>query len=270
MNFIDLYPLAAAAVSTDTAVGIILSLVTLTILEIVLGIDNVIFIAILAGKLPEHERDKARNIGLGLALVMRVLLLMSLSYVIALKDPIYTIDLPAYGIDDKPFGITVRDIVLFAGGIFLLYKSTHEIHNSLEGEEHHGEGTKVHAAFGPIVGQIILLDLVFSLDSVITAIGMASQIWVMIAAVVISMIFMLAFSGWVAGFVNNHPTVKMLALAFLMLIGFTLVIEGFHVHVPKGYIYFAMAFSVAVESLNLIAKGRKKQGEPVHLRKAIE
>ena len=229
---------------------------TLTVLELVLGIDNIVFISILAGKLPHEQQSRARYIGLGLALVMRVILLFSLSWVIGLTAPLFTV-----------FGqeISGRDLVLLIGGLFLIGKSTHEIHGSLEGEEGH-KTTKVYASFVGVLVQIALLDIVFSLDSVITAVGMVDRIEIMIAAVVVSIVFMMAFAKPIGEFVQKHPTVKMLALSFLLLIGVTLIAEGFDRHIPKGYIYFAMAFSVLVEVLNM--RLRKTKDEPVHLRDA--
>jgi predicted tellurium resistance membrane protein TerC len=227
-------------------------------LELVLGIDNIVFISILAGKLPPEQQSKARYIGLGSALVMRVILLFSLSWVIGLTAPLFT----ALGKE-----ISGRDLVLLIGGLFLIGKSTHEIHGSLEGEE--GRKTaKVYASFAGVLVQIALLDMVFSLDSVITAVGMVDQIEIMIAAVVISILFMMAFAEPIGAFVQKHPTVKMLALSFLLLIGVTLIAEGFDRHIPKGYIYFAMAFSVLVEILNL--RLRKLKTEPVHLHTAYD
>jgi predicted tellurium resistance membrane protein TerC len=225
---------------------------TLTVLELVLGIDNIIFISILSGKLPEEQQPRARFIGLGLALGMRVLLLLSLSWIIGLTEPLFSV----VGKD-----ISGRDLVLLLGGLFLIAKSTHEIHGSLEGEEGHAS-KKVYSSFASVIVQITLLDIVFSLDSVITAVGMVNNIWIMIAAVVISIIAMMLFAGPIGGFVQRHPTVKMLALAFLLLIGVTLVAEGFHQHIPKGYIYFAMAFSVLVEVLNIRLR---KKAPPVQL-----
>jgi predicted tellurium resistance membrane protein TerC len=221
---------------------------TLTVLELVLGIDNVIFISILSGKLPEKDQPKARFIGLTLALVMRVILLFSLTWVMTLTEPLFGI-----------FGqkVSGRDLILLIGGLFLIGKSTHEIHGSLEGEE--GEASrKVYAGFAGVIVQITLLDIVFSLDSVITAVGMVDNIWIMIAAVVISIIAMMLFAGSIGAFVQRHPTIKMLALAFLLLIGVTLIAEGLHQHIPKGYIYFAMAFSVLVEVLNMRLRKRAK------------
>lgn len=225
---------------------------TLTVLELVLGIDNIVFISILAGKLPAEQQSKARYIGLGLALIMRVILLFSLSWVIGLTNPLFTV-----------FGqaISGRDLVLLIGGLFLIGKSTHEIHGSLEGEEGN-KSTKVYASFAGVLVQIALLDIVFSLDSVITAVGMVDRIEIMIAAVVVSIVFMMAFAGTIGAFVQKHPTVKMLALSFLLLIGVTLIAEGFDQHIPKGYIYFAMAFSVLVEILNMRLR---KKAEPVKL-----
>lgn len=231
---------------------------TLTVLELVLGIDNIVFISILAGKLPPEQQSKARYIGLTLALVMRVLLLFSLSWVIGLTAPWFTI-----------FGqeISGRDLVLLLGGLFLIAKSTHEIHGSLEGEEGHASA-RVYSSFASVIIQIMLLDIVFSLDSVITAIGMVNNLPIMIAAVIVSIIFMMAFAGKIGSFVQRHPTVKMLALSFLLLIGVTLIAEGFEQHIPKGYIYFAMAFSVVVEMLNL--RLRKAKTLPVKLHNAYD
>jgi predicted tellurium resistance membrane protein TerC len=227
---------------------------TLTVLELVLGIDNIVFISILAGKLPAGQQSKARYIGLALALVMRVILLFSLAWVIGLTAPLFSV------IGEE---ISGRDLVLFLGGLFLIAKSTHEIHGSLEGEEGHA-GAKVFSSFVSVIIQIMLLDIVFSLDSVITAVGMVSDLRIMIAAVVIAILFMMAFSGVIGRFVAKHPTVKMLALAFLILIGVTLIAESLDQHIPRGYIYFAMAFSVFVEMLNL--RLRKPKAPPVHLR----
>jgi predicted tellurium resistance membrane protein TerC len=226
---------------------------TLTALELVLGIDNVVFISILAGKLPSDQQKKARTVGLALAMLMRVALLFSLSWIISLKAPLFAV-----------FGnqISGRDLVLIAGGLFLLGKSTHEIHQKLEGDEEHGS-TRVKSSFISVITQILLLDIVFSLDSVITAVGMVDEIGIMIAAVVVAVLFMMAFAGPISNFVERHPTVKMLALSFLLLIGMTLIADGFDQHIPKGYIYFAMAFSVFVEMLNL--RLRKSRAAPVKL-----
>ena len=223
---------------TDPQVWI--ALATLTALEIVLGIDNVVFISILAAKLPLNQQEKARRIGLALAMLIRIALLYSLAWVIRLTAPLFTV-----------FGqeISGRDLILIFGGLFLLAKSTHEIHQKLEGDEGHASA-RVHPSFRSVIIQILLLDIVFSLDSVITAIGMVKQLGIMIAAVVIAVGFMLVFAGPISGFVERHPTVKMLALSFLLLIGVTLIAEGFDQHFPKGYVYFAMAFSMFVEVLN--------------------
>ncbi len=231
-----------------------IALVTLLALEIVLGVDNIVFISILAGKLPESDRKRARTMGLSLALITRILLLLSISWVIGLTAPLFSV----LGKE-----ISGRDIILILGGLFLIAKSTHEMHQRLEGEE--GESsTRVAASFKGVIVQILLLDIVFSLDSVITAVGMVDRIEIMIAAVVLAMGVMLASAGSIAGFVERHPTVKMLALAFLLLIGTTLIAEGIDQHIPKGYIYFAMAFSLFVETLNLRAK--KAATKPVHVR----
>jgi predicted tellurium resistance membrane protein TerC len=228
---------------------------TLTVLEIVLGIDNIVFISILSGKLPVAQQDRARLVGLGLAMVMRILLLFSLSWLIHLTAPLFTV----VGQD-----ISGRDLVLVLGGLFLIAKSTHEIHNNLEGQEGDIVG-RVAPSFTSVLVQIMLLDIVFSLDSVITAMGMVEQIEIMIAAVVVAVGFMMLFSRPISSFVARHPTVKMLALGFLLLIGVTLIAEGFDQHIPKGYIYFAMAFSVMVELLNL--RARKAHAEAVKLRR---
>jgi len=225
-----------------------IGLLTLTVLEIVLGIDNIVFISILSGKLPQENQKKARQLGLALALVTRVLLLLSLNWVMSLTSPIFTI---------LTQEISGRDLILLIGGLFLIYKATTEIHEKLEGENHDTE-VKGRVTFSGVIVQILLLDIVFSLDSVITAVGMASHIGVMISAVIISVIIMLFAAESISKFVNNHPTVKMLALSFLVLIGVTLIAEGLDQHIPKGYIYFAMAFSVLVEMLNLRMKKKSK------------
>ena len=230
-----------------------IAFLTLTALELVLGIDNVIFISILAGKLPNDQQKKARNIGLLLAMITRIGLLFCISWIIRLTAPLFTV---------LHQEISGRDIILIVGGLFLLAKSTHEIHSKLEGDEGHGS-IRVAPSFSSVIVQILLLDIVFSLDSVITAVGMANQLGIMIAAVVISVIFMVLFAGPISAFVQRHPTVKMLALSFLLLIGVTLIAEAFDRHIPKGYIYFAMAFSVFVEMLNL--RLRKPKVKPVHL-----
>ena len=232
---------------------------TLLALEIVLGIDNIIFISILAGKLPEEQQPRARFIGLGLALFIRVALLFSLSWVIGLTAPLFRV----LGQE-----ISGRDLILIGGGLFLLAKATYEIHESLEGEEGHASRS-VRASFVSVIIQIILLDAVFSLDSVITAIGMVDQVGLMITAVVIAIGFMMLFAAPVGSFVNRHPTIKVLALSFLLLIGLTLLVEAFDVHVPKGYIYFAMGFSVFVEMLNMRLR-KKSQPVKLHERYAPE
>ena len=230
-----------------------IAFVTLLGLEIVLGIDNVVFISILAGKLPAAQQPKARYVGLGLAMFMRIALLFSISWVIRLTAPLFAV-----------FGheISGRDLILIVGGLFLLAKATREIHQKLEGEEGHAS-VRVKPSFSSVIIQILLLDIVFSLDSVITAVGMVDDISIMISAVVIAVAFMMVFAAPISNFVERHPTFKMLALSFLLLIGFTLIAEGWDRHIPKGYIYAAMAFSVFVEALNL--RLRKPSGEPVKL-----
>ena len=231
-----------------------LALVTLTVLEIVLGIDNVIFISILVQRLPAATRDKARVIGLGLAMGMRILLLFGITFIIGLTQPLFTIL-------DNPF--SWRDVILIGGGLFLLWKSTTEIHTSLEGEEEVA-GAPGSATFGGVLVQIVLLDIVFSLDSVLTAVGMVDELPIMVAAVVIAVGVMLFASGPLSRFVHKHPSVKVLALSFLLLIGVTLIADGFGLHIDKAYIYAAMGFSVFVEALNL--RRRSKQAKPVELR----
>ncbi|MFC3561073.1 TerC family protein [Pedobacter jamesrossensis] len=243
-----------------------ISLLTLTVLEIVLGIDNIVFISILSGKLPANQQKKARQLGLGLAMITRVLLLLSLSWIMTLTSPLFNMG-SWIGITNgdwfEKLAISGRDLILITGGLFLIYKSTHEIHNKLEGEED-GEGNAKGHSFWPTIVQILILDVVFSLDSVITAVGMADHIEIMIAAVVIAVIIMMFSAGAISEFVNNHPTVKMLALSFLLLIGVSLLAEGLDQHIPKGYVYFAMAFSVLVEMLNL--KMKKNSKKPIKLR----
>jgi predicted tellurium resistance membrane protein TerC len=230
---------------------------TLLMLEIVLGVDNIIFISILAGKLPRNQQARARLLGLGMAMISRILLLFSLSWVIGLTAPLFSIFSKE---------ISGRDLVLLIGGLFLIWKATHEIHQKLEGEEGHASA-KVAPTFASVIVQILLLDVVFSLDSVITAVGMVSQIGIMISAVVLAIAFMMFFAGSIAGFVDRHPTVKMLALSFLLLIGLTLIAEGWDQHIPKGYVYFAMGFSMFVEMLNLRQKQKVK---PVQLHEPYE
>ena len=229
---------------------------TLTALEIVLGVDNVVFISILAGKLPIEQREKARRLGLGLAMFVRILLLMSIAWVIRLTAPLFSV---------LTQEISGRDLILLIGGLFLLAKSTHEMHSQLEGEEGHSSA-RVAASFASVIIQILLLDIIFSLDSVITAVGMADDLGVMVTAVIVAVGFMLVFSGSVSRFVDKHPTVKMLALSFLLLIGVSMVAASLAFHIPKGYIYFAMAFSLFVEVLNI--RLRKTRQAPVHLHTA--
>ncbi|HKI02867.1 MAG TPA: TerC family protein [Thermoanaerobaculia bacterium] len=231
----------------------LIALLTLTVLEIVLGIDNVIFISILAGKLPQEQQAKARRVGLGLAMFLRIGLLASLAWMVKLTSPLFTV------LREE---ISGRDLILLIGGVFLLFKATREIHERLEGEEGHAS-TRVAASFSSVIIQILLLDIVFSLDSVITAVGMANQLPVMITAVVVAVGVMMFAAGPIGEFVARHPTVKMLALSFLLLIGMSLIAEGLDHHIPKGYVYFAMGFSVFVEMLNL--KMGKSKTKPVHL-----
>jgi predicted tellurium resistance membrane protein TerC len=243
-----------------------ISLLTLTILEIVLGIDNIIFISILSGKLPENQQKKARQVGLALAMITRVLLLLSLTWIMKLTAPLFNVgewvDLtnPEWL---AQLAISGRDLILIIGGLFLIYKSTHEIHEKLESADEKETKGKIYSFTG-VIFQILLLDIVFSLDSVITAVGMAEHVEIMIAAVIIAVVIMMLSASAISKFVNNHPTVKMLALSFLLLIGVSLLAEGFDQHIPKGYIYFAMAFSILVEMLNL--KMNKTKKKPVKLR----
>jgi predicted tellurium resistance membrane protein TerC len=235
-----------------------LAFATLTALEIVLGIDNIIFISILVGRLPRAVQKRARTIGLALAMITRILLLLSITWVMSLSADLF-------GIGDLSF--SGRDLILIGGGLFLLAKSTLEIHSGLEGAQEQHDGGKAGATFTSVIVQIAIIDIVFSLDSVITAVGMADHVEVMIAAVVVAVLVMMFLAGPIGEFVDRHPTIKMLALSFLILIGMALVGEGFEFHIPKGYIYFAMAFSVAVEMLNI--RVRKKL-EPVKLRKKLD
>ena len=227
---------------------------TLTALELVLGIDNIIFISILVDKLPKEKQELARRIGLFLAMFMRIALLLLRSWIVGLTEPVLTL----FG-----YGVSGRDLILIAGGLFLIWKSTGEVHQLLEGEEG-SESAKVASSFAGVIAQIIVIDLVFSLDSIITAVGMVSEVGVMIAAVVASVGLMMLFAKSIGEFVSNHPTIKMLALSFLVVVGVVLIADGFGHHVPKGYIYFAMAFSVGVEMLNI--RLRKKAAKPVDLR----
>jgi len=235
-----------------------IALVTLTALEIVLGIDNIVFISVLTGRLPEDQRQKGRMIGLALAMIMRIVLLLFLAWIVKLTAPLFT----AFGNE-----ISGRDLILIIGGLFLLAKATHEIHHNLEGIEGEEE-VKVHATMGSVLFQVMLLDIVFSLDSVITAVGMADHVQVMVIAIVLAVVFMMVFAKPIGEFVEQHPTVKMLALSFLLLVGMALVADGLEFHIPKGYIYFAMGFSVFVEMLNLRLKKRMKP-KPVKLRKSM-
>jgi len=225
----------------------LISLLTLSILEIVLGIDNIIFISIIAGKLPREKQAKARAIGLMLALIMRVALLFSISWIVRMKDPVFFIG---------DFGVTGRDIILFAGGVFLLYKTTMELHNKVQGYDEEGMNIKKNT-FKAIVLQIVLIDIVFSFDSILTAVGLVSNLLIMILAVVIAMIIMIVFSGKVSDFINKNPTIKVLALSFLLMIGMVLILEACHQHVDKKIIYISIAFSLLVETLNITM--RKKQ-----------
>ena len=235
-----------------------IALATLTALEIVLGVDNIIFISILVSRLPEQQRNRARIIGLGLAMGTRILLLLSLAWIMTLTEPWFTV---------MGKGISGRDLILIGGGLFLLWKSVHEIHNSLEGGGEEGRHAAVQAGFGAVLIQIAIIDIVFSLDSVITAVGMVDQVAVMIVAIVIAVLVMMFAAKGIGDFVDRHPTIKMLALSFLIMVGMALVAEGFNFHVPKGYIYFAMAFSVAVETLNIRMRARMaRRLEPVRLR----
>ncbi|MCC6533027.1 MAG: TerC family protein [Burkholderiales bacterium] len=239
---------------TDPAAWV--ALATLTALEIVLGVDNIIFISILVGRLPEHQRQRARTIGLALAAGTRIALLLSIAWVMSLTDPWFSL-----------FGkqVSGRDLILLGGGLFLLWKSVHEIHGALEGEED-VRAAGAAASFAAVVGQIAIIDIVFSLDSVITAVGLVDEVNIMIIAILLAVAVMLFAAGAVSRFVETHPTLKMLALSFLVLVGVALVAEGWGFHIPKGYIYFSMAFAVGVEMLNL--RMRKRLREPVQLRQS--
>jgi len=235
----------------------LIALITLTFLEIVLGVDNVIFISILSGKLPVHQRRKARRVGLVAAMLMRLLLLFFIAWIAGLTTPLFSV----FG-----NGFSGRDLILAGGGLFLLAKATYEIHDKLEATEGHKSG-RVAASFASVITQVMLLDVVFSLDSVITAVGMAEALWVMVTAVVLAVIVMMAAAEPISMFVERHPTIKILALSFLLLIGLALVADGFGTHIPKGYIYFAMGFSVFVEMINIRVR---RKAEPVHLRQPYE
>jgi predicted tellurium resistance membrane protein TerC len=243
------FPTVESLMSPDTW----LALVSLCAMEVVLGIDNVIFIAILVGKLPPEKRNAIRRLGIGLALIARIGLLLGITWVMGLKATLFTV----WNQD-----ITGRDLILLIGGLFLIIKATNEIHNKLQGTHDESNPNVVHAASGVVVAQIIAIDLVFSLDSVITAVGMVDEIWLMIVAVLVAVSTMAAFSGPITNFIEDRPTLKILALSFLMLIGVMLVADGFGQHIPKGYIYFAMAFSCGVEMINL----RVRKGAPIHLK----
>jgi predicted tellurium resistance membrane protein TerC len=232
---------------------------TLVVLELVLGVDNVIFISILAGKLPQQVQQRARTTGIAMAVITRILLLLSLSWIISLEEPFFLI--PWF--EGEELGVSGRDLILLVGGLFLLGKSTYEIHEKLEGHEG-GASARVASTFASVIVQIMLLDIVFSLDSVITAVGLVRHIEIMVVAVIASAVVMIFTAGIIGEFVERHPTIKILALSFLLLIGFTLVVEGLHQHIPKGYIYFAMGFSVFVEMINLRIRGKSE--EPVVLR----
>lgn len=233
------------------------ALLTLSVLEIVLGIDNIVFISILTGKLPPEQQDRGRIVGLSAAMIMRILLLLSISWIMRLENPLFEI---------LGHEFTGRDLILLGGGLFLLFKATWEIHGKLEGEEENPANAKP-ASFVSVIAQIMMIDIVFSLDSVITAVGMTDVVPVMIAAVVLAVLVMIAASGPISHFVNVHPTVKILALSFLILIGVMLVAEGFGQHIPKGYIYFAMGFSIIVELINMRLRAKS---EPVHLHSQYE
>jgi predicted tellurium resistance membrane protein TerC len=248
----------------------VIALVTLASLEIVLGIDNIIFVAILAAKLPPHQQNRGRQIGLGLAMVLRILLLCLIGWIMGLTRELFAV--PAFWTSDPSdrFAVSGRDLILFTGGLFLIGKATYEIHDKLEGPEGDAGAARVHASFGTVIAQIVMIDVVFSLDAVITAVGMVKTrpeapwvgLTIMITAVVIAVGIMLVSAARVSAFIERHPTLKMLALAFLILIGVMLVVEGLHSHIPKGYIYFSMAFALGVELLNMRLR---KVGSPVHL-----
>ncbi|WP_121355490.1 TerC family protein [Flavisolibacter nicotianae] len=230
--------------------GTITALLTLTVLEIILGVDNIIFISIVTNKLPAAQQPRARLIGLLLAMVFRIFLLLAISWIIRLTNPIFSI--PFIVEDDKPLGISWKDLILIAGGIFLVFKSTLEIHHKLEkAKPQEAKAKAASAVFGAVILQIVMVDAVFSFDSILTAIGLVDEVWVMITAVIISMTIMILFSGIISRFINKHPTLQILALAFLIMIGVMLMAEGFHQHINKSYIYTAIAFSLIVEMINM-------------------
>lgn len=224
----------------------LMSLITLTFMEVILGIDNIIFISIVAGRVEKHEQKKARNIGLLLAMLLRLLLLFIIQVIIEAQSTLFTLPIDFEGKD-----VSIKDLILIAGGLFLIYKSTTEIHHKFNVDEHLESEKKTKQSLGKVVGQILLLNLVFSVDSIVTAIGLTQSIPVMFFSIILSMLIMLVVSGTISNFVEKHPTVKMLALSFLLMIGFMLIVEAFEIHVPKGYIYFSMAFSLFVEMLNI-------------------
>lgn len=237
-----------------------IALLTLTFLEIVLGVDNIIFISIVSNKLPVHQQKKARTIGLVLALVFRIVMLLSISWIIGFTEPLFTI----FEMD-----ISIRDLILFIGGVFLIFKSTVEIHHKMEGQ-HDEKGQKELATFGQVIFQIVALDVIFSFDSILTAIGLTEEVILMIIAITIAIGVMIAFATKISEFIKKHPTLEVLALSFLILIGFMLMIEAFEIHVPKGYIYFAVFFSLLVELVNMRIRKNKDADEPVKLRKRFE
>lgn len=247
----------------------VISLITLASLEIVLGIDNVIFVSILMGRLDDAQKLKARRLWMILGIAVRISLLMALGWLVANGNK----ELFGLNIGDKHIGFNLRNVIMFIGGLFLLYKTVKEIHNKLEGDEHPGEVSSTASSFGSIIGQIVLIDMIFSFDSIITAVGMARQVPVMIVAVIIAMIIMFFFSDKISTFIHKHPTLKMLALAFLLMVGFSLFFEGLEPvhegHIQKGYIYFAMAFSFGVELLNMRMRRKAKERKPVELREPM-
>ena len=237
-----------------------IALLTLTFLEIVLGVDNIVFISILSNKLPKDQQEKARNTGLLLALLFRILMLFSISWIIGFTEPLFSV---------FDYDFSIRNLILFTGGIFLLGKSTIEIHHKLEAP-HDEKGKKKLASFGEVIFQIVALDVIFSFDSILTAIGLTEQLIIMIIAVTVAILVMIIFAGAISRFIKKHPTLEVLALSFLILIGFMLMIEGFNIHVPKGYIYFAVFFSLGVEFINIRIRKKKDADKPVKLRKRFE